>query len=58
MGSFNKGERSRKGGRGSFCSKTFYNGYENLIESPKKVLLHLQDISTAVVKMSLTRDFL
>jgi hypothetical protein len=25
-----------KGGQRSFCSKTFYNGYKNLIESPKK----------------------
>jgi hypothetical protein len=36
MGSFNKGEHSRKGGRGSFCSKMFYNCYKNLIKSPKK----------------------
>jgi hypothetical protein len=35
MGSFNKGEYSRKGGQGSFGVRHFYNGYENLIESPK-----------------------
>jgi hypothetical protein len=35
MGSFKKGERSRKGGQGSFCSERFYNGYENLIQLPK-----------------------
>ena len=37
MASFNKGEHSRKGARGSFCSKMFYNGYENLIELPNFV---------------------
>ncbi len=35
MGSFNKGECSRKGGWGSFVVRHFYNGYENLIELPK-----------------------
>jgi len=36
---FNKGECSRKGGRRRFAVWCFYNGYENLIESPKYVLL-------------------
>ena len=34
MGSYNKGECSRKGDWGSFCSKMFNNGYENLIQTP------------------------
>jgi hypothetical protein len=33
-GVLNKGEHSGKGGRGSFCSETFYNGYKNFIQSP------------------------
>ncbi len=44
MGSFNKGEHSRKGGRGSFCNKTFYNGYKNLIESPKFITTAVHDL--------------
>ncbi len=40
MGSFNKGECSRKGVRIIFCSKTFYNGYKNLIELPNYVSEH------------------
>ncbi len=30
------GEAFQKGGRGSFCSETFYNSFENLIQIPKK----------------------
>ncbi len=35
MGSFNLG----KGGRGSFCNEMFYNGYENLKELPKFIII-------------------
>ncbi len=44
MGELNKagqvlkfGEAFQKGGQGSFCSETFYNGCKNLIEMPKCV---------------------
>ncbi len=40
MGSFIKGECSRKGVWRIFCSKMFYNGYENLIELPNYVSEH------------------
>ena len=32
---FIKGSVFRKGGRGSFAVRCFYNGFENLIEIPK-----------------------
>ncbi len=39
-GVFNKGEHFRKGGRGSFAVRRFYNGYKNLIKSQKIVLFY------------------
>jgi hypothetical protein len=48
MGNFNKEgqikvwEAFQKGGMGSFAVKHFYNGYENLIQTPNFVFIKIR----------------